>query len=188
MYYRNSEEQEAEYMASLDIPGDHSHTPIDIPPKTHFSPLKEPQQPVSATPIPPFHIPHSPLSPAAQPFLPGAKDCSQPKEVQPHFLGCSNSDNDDLDRSQWNVSYNSGSEKQTKLSFKPFLEESEEEWVTDRGSEDEPDWHARKETSKRRNQRKFEQLCLQFKDSPTPRRSKRLIDLKTRLIQEKGLL
>ncbi|VFQ98690.1 unnamed protein product [Cuscuta campestris] len=108
---------------------------------------------------------------------------------QPHFLGCSNSDNDnDLERSQWNVSYNSGSEKQSKPYFKPLCEDSEEEWVTDRGSEDEPDWHTRKEASKRKNQRKFEQLCLQFKDSPMPRRSRRLTDLKTRLIQEKSLL
>ncbi|VFQ92811.1 unnamed protein product [Cuscuta campestris] len=45
------------YLLTLDIPRDHSDTPIDIPPKTHFSPLKEPQQPVSAAQFPLFISP-----------------------------------------------------------------------------------------------------------------------------------
>ncbi|VFQ95089.1 unnamed protein product [Cuscuta campestris] len=103
-----------------------------------------------------------------------------------HFQGCSNSDND-LDSPPWgkNLGYISGPEinpldNQKKLPSNVF----EDEWVTDRGSDDEEDWHAHKEVNKKKNLKKFDQLCLQFKDSPHPRRSKRLTELKAKRVWE----
>ncbi|VFQ94737.1 unnamed protein product, partial [Cuscuta campestris] len=69
-----------------------------------------------------------------------------------HFQGCSNSDND-LDSPPWgkNLGYISGPEinpldNQKKLPSNV----SEDEWVTDRGSDDDEDWHAYKEVNKKK--------------------------------------
>ncbi|VFQ84486.1 unnamed protein product [Cuscuta campestris] len=73
--------------------------------------------------------------------------------IQPlHFQGCSNSDND-LDSPTWgeNIGYNSGPEiKLLDNSKKLPSNDSEDEWVTDRGSDEEEDWHAHKEVNKKK--------------------------------------
>lgn len=70
--------------------------------------------------------------------------------------------------------------------FKIPSEESEDEWVTDRGSEEEGDWHVHKEVYMKKNLKMFDQMCLQFKDNPQPRRSKRLTELKAKRVWEKN--
>ncbi|VFQ73756.1 unnamed protein product [Cuscuta campestris] len=131
---------------------------------------------------PPTSFPHpraNSLSASAEDFTPRTSDPTTLANP-PHFLGRSNSDND-LESSQWgyNVCYNSGPE--IKHSGKNLKSpSSEEEWETDRGSEDEV-WLADKEANMKRNNKKFNQICLQIQDTPHQRRrSKRLSNLKAR--------
>ncbi|VFQ90271.1 unnamed protein product [Cuscuta campestris] len=172
-------------LLSCELPGIDSHKPLES--TTFQSSCLLSAHESFPPPILPQPRANS-LSASAQEFTPRNPDPTTLANP-PHFLGCSNSDND-LYSSQWgyNVCYNSGPEiklsgtrPEIKLSGKAFKPpSSEEEWETDKGSEDE-DWHAKKEANLKRNNKKFNQICLQIQDSSLPRRrSKRLSDLKAR--------
>lgn len=166
-------------LLDLDISTNLYHTPIFCPNKP--TTLSSQNQPCSLSALAPAFTPQSFVSP---PSHPPTLACLEP----PHFQGCSNSDND-IESPSWskNLGYISGPEVSPLAKpFKIPSEESEDEWVTVRGSEEEGDWHVHKEVYMKKNLKMFDQMCLQFKDNPQPRRSKRLTELKAKRVWEKN--
>ncbi|VFQ82090.1 unnamed protein product [Cuscuta campestris] len=108
------------------------------------------------------------------------------------FLGCSTSDTE-RDNS-WNISKAYGSDfEQQHFSQKGHLPlDDTSEWETDLESDEEEskgDWHATKESVKKRNQARFEKLISHIQGGVInkPRRSKRLAQLRNQLIDERNL-
>ncbi|VFQ79646.1 unnamed protein product [Cuscuta campestris] len=136
-------------LLSLEIPLDTLYNPIE------FSKTLNPSTPSKLTPVsspialavsnpPSIHLTipaqTSSLSALAAAFVP-INTHQDTSKVAPHFLGCSNSDNE-LESPNWNVNYNSDPDIQPLGNTLHIPSaESEEEWITDRGSEEEENWH-----------------------------------------------
>lgn len=178
-------------LLAFEIPATVIHKPIEIPQPT--TPAPPPTFHTSIDKPPPenqtvgtLHSSFHTLSASAPCFIPKATPHILPQP--PFFNGFSNSDIED-DNSHWNVCYISDPETNPlSEKTKVISEESDEEWVTDRGTDEEDVWHNNKEATKKRNQKKFDKLCQQFKEKPHPRRSKRLSDLRAQQTYEKSNL